>query len=443
MPESQRPIAVLLMAMGGPDSLENVEPFLLDVRGGRPTPPELVEEIRERYRATGGKSPAVGISKDVAKKLEQRLNEAGGKRYRVYVGLRHWHPFIKETYAELLDEAPELIIGLCLAPQQSSLSTGAYRKKVEEARSALESTCPVSYVGSWHRHPRLIAAIVENIHQALLKFPANVQATVPVLFTAHSLPERIVAMKDPYPDEVRGTVEAVTALLGGRPTRFAYQSQGRSGETWLGPTVESVVEELARDGRHEVLVAPIGFLCDHVETLYDIDIELKQFAAGRGLQLERIAMLNDSPAPHRHAGLCAHCTRILPLSYVVSNLRTVAVIGGGISGLSTAYALHERAAAAGIPIRCIVVDGAPVWGGKIVTHRVGDLVTEAGPDSFLSQKPAGLELCDKLGLTDQLINTNETSKRACVFSRGRLHELPEGLVVLSPVSWGPFSEVAS
>lgn len=284
------------MAMGGPDCLENVEPFLLDVRGGRPTPPELVEEIRERYRATGGKSPAVGITKDVAKKLEARLNEGGRENYRVYVGLRHWHPFIKETYADLLIEAPKQIIGFCMAPQQSSLSTGAYRKKVEEAQASLQSACPTSYVGSWNRHPKLIAAIVENIERGLLKFPAEIRASVPVLFTAHSLPERIVAMKDPYPTEVKETVEAVTTLLARQPTRFAYQSQGRSSEPWLGPTVESVIEELCREGQKYVLVAPIGFLCDHVETLYDIDIELKQLARKQGMQLERIAMLNDSPA---------------------------------------------------------------------------------------------------------------------------------------------------
>jgi ferrochelatase len=296
MQESKRPTAILLMAMGGPDCLENVEPFLLDVRGGRPTTPDLVNEIRERDRATGGKSPAVGITQNVASKLEQRLNESGADRYRVYVGLRHWHPFIKEAYAELLKEDPAQVIGLCMAPQQSSLSTGAYRKKVEEARTVLQSAIPVSYIGSWHTHPKLIAAIVENITQALLKFPADVRASVPVLFTAHSLPERIVAMKDPYPNEVKGTVEAVAALLGNQPTAFAYQSQGRSSEPWLGPTVEAMLETLRVEGHRHVLVAPVGFICDHVETLFDIDIELKQLAMGKGIQLERMAMLNDQPA---------------------------------------------------------------------------------------------------------------------------------------------------
>lgn len=294
MSASQPPIALLLMAMGGPDCLENVEPYLMDVRGGRPTSPELVEEIRTRYRMTGGRSPVLGIMLEVAAALERRLNDSGGTRYRCYVGLRHWHPFIKDAYAELLKDCPERIVGLCMAPQYSSLSIGAYVKKVDDARAALGDETPISFVTSWHRHPLLIAAIVDNIRRTLDRFPQDVRGQVPVLLTAHSLPERVVAMKDPYPEEVRGTAQAVVTQLGGQPTRFAYQSQGRSGETWLGPSVEETVEALAREGHRHVLVAPIGFLCDHVETLYDIDIELTQLARAQGLQLERIPMLNAS-----------------------------------------------------------------------------------------------------------------------------------------------------
>ncbi len=282
------------MAMGGPDRLENVEAYLKDVRGGRPTAPELVEEIRNRYRVTGGKSPVLGITREVARALEQRLNGPEGERYRCYVGLRHWHPFIKETYAELLEDFPERVIGLCMAPQYSSLSIGAYMKKVEEARAELASETPISFVTSWHRHPLLISSITDNIHQTLQKFPAEVRSRVPVLFTAHSLPERVVAMKDPYPEEVKGTVLAICDRLGAQPTRFAYQSQGRSGEKWLGPSVEETLAELAQEGHRHVLVAPIGFICDHVETLYDIDIELNQLARTKGIQLERIPMLNAS-----------------------------------------------------------------------------------------------------------------------------------------------------
>ena len=296
MPGTEQPVAVLLMAMGGPDCLENVEAYLRDVRGGRATSPDLVEEIRQRYRVTGGKSPVLGITQEVGRALERRLNGSAEKRYRCYVGLRHWHPFIKETYAELLDEFPERIIGLCMAPQYSSLSIGAYMRKVEEARTELSNETPISFVTSWHRHPLLIASIAGNIHQTLQKFPAELRSRVPVLFTAHSLPERVVAMKDSYPEEVNGTVQAVCEQLGNQPTRFAYQSQGRSGEKWLGPSVEETLGELAHEGHRHVLVAPIGFICDHVETLYDIDIELKQLARTKGLQLERIPMLNASDA---------------------------------------------------------------------------------------------------------------------------------------------------
>jgi ferrochelatase len=283
------------MAMGGPDGLENIEPYLREVRGGRPTSPEFIEEIRDRYRATGGKSPVLGITRSVAQQLEQRLNGPGGERYRVYVGLRHWKPFIQETYAELMDDCPERMIGLCMAPQYSAMSIGAYMKKVEEARAQLGGAFPVSYVKSWHNHPLLIRAIADQVTQALGKFSADVRPKVPILFTAHSLPTRILETKDPYPDEVRATMASVCQALGQPTARFAFQSQGRSDEPWLGPTVEETLEALIADGHRHVLVAPIGFLSDHLEVLYDIDIQFKEFAAARGMQLERMTMLNAAP----------------------------------------------------------------------------------------------------------------------------------------------------
>lgn len=296
MPGPLRPTAVLLMAMGGPDTLENVEPYLLDVRGGRPTPRAFIEEIRERYRLTGGKSPVLGIMREVAKKLEQKLNGPGGERYRVYIGMRHWHPYIKDAYAELLDDFPERLIAVCMAPQASALSTGAYHTKVEEARTALGGSFPVMHVPSWYRHPGFIQAIVQQIGEGLKKFPAEVRAAVPILFTAHSVPERIVESGDPYPAEVKATMEAVCEELRPPTARLAYQSQGRSNEPWVGPAVEATLDELHREGHRHVLITPIGFLSDHLEVLYDIDIEFKRLAAGKGMQLERMPMLNAGPA---------------------------------------------------------------------------------------------------------------------------------------------------
>jgi protoporphyrin/coproporphyrin ferrochelatase len=289
-------IAVLLMALGGPDSLEQVEPYLLDVRGGRPTPAELIEEIRVRYKMTGGKSPVLGIMREVATRLEQKLHAAGAEQFRLYIGMRHWHPYIKDAYVKLMEERPERLICICMAPQYSALSIGAYVKKVEEARAAVGGAFPVSYVESWYRHPGLIHAIAENITQALEKFPTEVRSTVPIIFTAHSLPERILQMNDPYPQQVQGTMQAVCEELRPVTVRVAYQSQGRSGEKWLGPTVESTIEDLHREGYRHVLIAPIGFLSDHLEVLYDVDIEFRRIAESKGMQLERIAMLNADPA---------------------------------------------------------------------------------------------------------------------------------------------------
>jgi ferrochelatase len=288
--------AILLMALGGPDNVENVEPYLLDVRGGRPTPAELIEEIQERYRLTGGKSPVLEIMREIAFLLEQKLNISGAETHRVSIGMRHWHPYIKDTYADLMADRPNRLICICMAPQYSSLSIGAYVKKVEEARVILGGEFPISYVESWYRHPGLIQAIVENIRQALEKFPANVRLTVPIIFTAHSLPERILQMNDPYPEQVQGTMQAVCEQVRPVTARFAYQSQGRSGEQWLGPTVESTIEALYREGHRHVLIAPIGFLSDHLEVLYDVDIAFRRLAESKGMQLERMAMLNAGPA---------------------------------------------------------------------------------------------------------------------------------------------------
>ena len=284
------------MAMGGPDSLEAVGPYLNDVRGGRPTPTELVQEITERYRATGGKSPVLAITKEVARRLEARLNATGSARFKVYVGLRHWHPYIRETYQEIVKDGVRRVVGVCMAPQNSQLSVGAYVRKVSEAQTESGIAVRFSYVPNWHTHPTLIRGIVANIREALQKFPADARERVALIFTAHSLPERILAAGDPYPGQVRQTVEAVLTALGPLPSgvtwRFAYQSQGRSEEQWLGPTVEATLDELHDLGFRYVLMAPIGFVSDHLEVLYDIDIEFKKRAGAKGMRLERIAMLN-------------------------------------------------------------------------------------------------------------------------------------------------------
>jgi protoporphyrin/coproporphyrin ferrochelatase len=282
--------AVFLMALGGPDSLENVEPYLLDLRGGRPTSPELVEEIRERYRATGGRSPVLDITRALGAKLEAR------RRVHVFVGLRHWHPFIAEAWRDLVEFGPDRVVGICLAPQYSAMTVGKYLEKLDDARRDVGGAdIPLSTVRSWATHPGLVAALAERVEAALRRFPETDLPAVPVLFTAHSLPERIVRDGDAYPDEVRATMDAVAARLpAGQPTTFAYQSQGRSPEPWLGPEVEPTLDALAADGVPGVVIAPLGFLSDHVETLYDIDIEFAARAEKLGLRLERTAMLNDA-----------------------------------------------------------------------------------------------------------------------------------------------------
>jgi len=279
-------VAVLLMAYGGPSSLDEVEPYLLDVRGGRPTPPELVAEIRSRYAQIGGRSPIRERTDAQARALGRAL----GAAWPVYVGMRHWHPFIKETVERIVADGHARVVAIVLAPHYSALSVGAYEKRVlEAARGRLE----LALVRSWGDHPRFLEAVAERVRQALQRFPAP--KTVQVLFTAHSLPARILAAGDPYPDELHASAAAVAALAGLAHWRLAYQSAGATPEPWLGPEAGAVMTELAAQGQRHVLVVPIGFVSDHVEVLYDVDIAYRALADRLGIQLERTDSLNDDP----------------------------------------------------------------------------------------------------------------------------------------------------
>lgn len=286
---------VLLLAHGGPDTLDDIEPFLTNIRGGRPTPSKLLEEVRERYRIIGGKSPLLEISRRQAQALEWQLN-AAHDRYGVYLGMRNWRPFIRDTMEEIHRHRISQLLAVCLAPQNSSRSVGLYFQHVRDAERQIGWEIPTAFIESWHTEPWLIEAFGDKFRQALIDFPDTAEEMPAVLFTAHSLPERILAEGDPYDKQVHETAAAVAARCGIDEYRFAYQSQGATSEAWLGPTVESVLDELARDGARRVLLVPIGFVADHVEILYDIDVAFHRYALQREILLRRTASLNDSPA---------------------------------------------------------------------------------------------------------------------------------------------------
>ena len=278
-------VAVLLLAYGGPGSLDDVEPYLQDVRGGRPTAPELVAEIKGRYARIGGRSPILERTEAQA----QALGRALGPAWPVYVGMRHWHPFIGETVERMVACGERRVVAIVLAPHYSALSVGAYEKRLlDAARGRLD----LALVRSWGDHPKFLEAVAERVRQALQRFPAP--GAVQVLFTAHSLPERILAAGDPYGDELQASAAQVARLAGVGEWRFAYQSAGATPEPWLGPEAGAVMTELAAT-RKNFLIVPIGFVSDHVEVLYDVDVAYRGLAERLGVRLERTDSLNDDP----------------------------------------------------------------------------------------------------------------------------------------------------
>ena len=281
-------VAVLVMAYGGPGNVDEVEPYLMDIRGGRPTKPQLVEEIRARYARIGGRSPILDLTRAQATGIGRALG--GGHRFKVYVGMRHWHPYIQDVVEEITRAGHRRVVGVAMAPHYSNMSVGAYEKKLLQAA---DGRLEVALIRSWWSQPRFLDAVTDRIAQALQRFPRP--STVQVIFTAHSLPEKILASADPYPDELKASATEVARRARLTDWRLAYQSAGATAEPWLGPDAAEVITELARVGHEAILLVPIGFVCDHVEILYDIDVEYQALAKRLGVQLERTSSLNDDP----------------------------------------------------------------------------------------------------------------------------------------------------
>ena len=286
---------VLLMSYGTPASLDDVEAYYTHIRGGRRPSPELIEGLVARYRTIGGLSPLLDITRRQAAALEAALNGPHGKTFGVYVGMKHAPPFIADAVAEMAGDGLGRGLAMALAPHYSRMSIGGYINTVKKALGELPSPLPMAFVESWHDHPNFLAALAEGLHEALGRLSQAGRAAVHVIFTAHSLPARILEWDDPYPRELRHTCEGVARLAGLKQWDFAYQSAGHTPDPWLGPDVKEVLERLAADGTRVVVVCPVGFVADHLEVLYDIDVECQALAASLGMRLERTPSLNDRP----------------------------------------------------------------------------------------------------------------------------------------------------
>jgi ferrochelatase len=268
--------AVVLMAYGSPTRPEDIPAYLEDIRGGRPVRPEAVAELAERYRRIGGSSPLNEITERQRAALEHDLGVP------VYVGMKHWTPRIADAVDRALEEGAERIVGLVLAPHYSGISIGGYRDRLEDG---VGSRAELVMIESWHDHKPFVEILAERVGET----------DAHVVFTAHSLPARILDQGDPYKDQLLETSRLVAERAGVASWSFAFQSASPTGEPWLGPDILEELDDLYARGVRKVLVAPVGFVSDHLEILWDIDVEAREKADELGLELDRIESLNDAP----------------------------------------------------------------------------------------------------------------------------------------------------
>jgi ferrochelatase len=286
-------MGVLVMAYGGPASLEEIPGYLADIRHGRPTPRAVLEEITENYRAIGGSSPLLAVSRRQVDALAAEL----GPGYRCYLGMRHWSPWIEDVVGEMAEDGVTEAVSLVLAPHFSSMSVARYQQKIADGLELYRGRIHFEHVASYHDAPGLVEAFASRVEDGLSRWPENERSSVHVVFSAHSLPQRLLESGDPYGAQCLETARLVAARAEVPDGRWswAYQSAGRTPEPWAGPDIAEHLRELAAAGVRDVVSVPVGFVSDHVEVLFDIDRRAASVATELGMRLERPPALNDDP----------------------------------------------------------------------------------------------------------------------------------------------------
>jgi len=280
------------MAYGSPSSLEEVGDYLAQVRGGRGSSPDETEHLKQRYQRVGGQTPLLQITKSQADALQKKL-VADGAPARVSFGMKHWHPFVEDVVEKISIDNPPILVGLALAPHYSKLSIGGYEDRVRRGLARKHSKIPFVMVKSWHTEPSLITALSTRVSN-MLKEIAGSGGTM-VVFTAHSLPLRVVSDDDPYRAQLLETSQLVAREAGVTDWDFAFQSASGPTGTWLGPSLKEKISEFSNKGIRRILVCPVGFVSDHLEILYDLDVEARDYANSHGIALTRTLSLNDDP----------------------------------------------------------------------------------------------------------------------------------------------------
>jgi ferrochelatase len=291
----ERRVGVLAMAYGTPAGPDEIEPYYTHIRHGRPPTPELLSELRGRYQAIGGHSPLLEITRAQLDALGEALVAAGHPEMLVELGQKHAPPFIEDGVRELLRAGVDRIVGIVLAPHYSTMSVGEYSQRALAAAAESATPVPLTVVRDWHLAPSYLELLAREVGRAIETLPVDKRGEAHVLFTAHSLPERILKAGDPYPEQLRETAAVVAELAALQRWGIAWQSAGRTADPWIGPDVLDVLADLSSAGVRAVVVCAAGFVSDHLEILYDLDIEAAARAAELGLAFARTASANAAP----------------------------------------------------------------------------------------------------------------------------------------------------